>query len=335
MHDPRHFTRLANLTVLPSTLSRFSDASVVKAALQRRSFELYGYTGPHRPPPPMPDPYPTDWSEPVLPPDLDKTIAKMRRSRLANPMYSAPRVPSPDTEFPLMGGTNAEDRRWHRAELLEFLLASQIMPKHAPARDLDAEFWKSARGDRRTIPMFVRWVVGHAHFPPPSIVAAEPVPFPLARRVRPDTRERPHQLDHGVWLVNNTPAARALLLSIGQPVTGTVEGANADHAWPNAAYTAGHYAHLAGLVLVPLSFSSLVDAAPLRALIQRHIFERTGYCGPQGQSPPKSEFTPRNWPELVTLSPAQKMRIVARLRHWRLYRPGYFPESAPSSRFAA
>ena len=308
VHDPRHYTRLANLVTLPATLARFSDSAPVGTALKRRAFELYGYTGPRRKAPPKPAAYPDDWSDPVAPANLEKTIAKMRKARDLNPMYYAPNVPSPD-------GVEAGGQT--------------IMPKHAPARDLDAEFWQAARRDRRTVPMFVRWVVENASFAPPSIVKAQPLPFPLARRVRPNTTEQRGRLQDGEWLVNNTPASRALLLAIGRPVTGAVEGATTNHIWDGAAYSPAHYSHLAGLVLVPLCFSSLVDAPPIRGLLQRHTYERTGYCGPPGTPPPPSSLMPTRWPELVHLSPAQEAHIVARLHRWRLTRPGYFPRSAP------
>src|SRR5207249_2199001 len=46
VHNPRHFSRLSNLTTLPTSLYRLADTAPVLEALRFRSFELYGYRGP-------------------------------------------------------------------------------------------------------------------------------------------------------------------------------------------------------------------------------------------------------------------------------------------------
>jgi len=82
---------------------------------------------------------------------------------------------------------------------------------------------------------------------------------------------------------------------------------------------------LGGLVLVPEACSSLVDAPAMRRLLQRRLYERTGYTGPDGAVPPPSPLAPDGWPELGGLTPVAEDRIIAKLQRFARERPGYYP----------
>jgi hypothetical protein len=61
VHDPRHFTNLANLTAFPKALSSLSEWEPVQAVLKYHSFQLYRYKGPTRQAPRRPRYYPRVW----------------------------------------------------------------------------------------------------------------------------------------------------------------------------------------------------------------------------------------------------------------------------------
>ena len=68
--DPRCHTSLANLTLVPRALAGLTDHdAAVGAALRRRSYDLYGWTPPGLPPPPVPAVYPppAGWRAPIEP----------------------------------------------------------------------------------------------------------------------------------------------------------------------------------------------------------------------------------------------------------------------------
>ncbi len=90
-----------------------------------------------------------------------------------------------------------------------------------------------------------------------------------------------------------------------------------------------HNAHLGGLVLLPLSLSSLADAPLVRAILQRRLFERTGYTGPHRVEPPRSAWTPKPWPETVVLSVAVEGHVISRLKSYRRTRPQYYQKWRP------
>lgn len=97
----------------------------------------------------------------------------------------------------------------------------------------------------------------------------------LARRAHLRKGEKSGQIVDGITRITNTAAIRSILMAVGKPIA-TTRGANADHAWADAPYDPAHFTPLAGIVLVPMALSSLVDATPIRALLHRHIYERCG-----------------------------------------------------------
>jgi hypothetical protein len=289
--NPRHFTHLGNLVIVPRTLAAFTDWGNVEAVLQRRSFDLSGYRGPPRRPPPEPPHYPRSWSAPWEPADLARTVAELRRLRAERPTWVRAKRPPPAVRPP------------------------------EGARSLDDEFWASVGGT--TTSMFARWVVRHGQFAPASVVAAVPNPFPRCRRIHFGSGERQRDFKDGVFLATNTAAADALFVAIGERLRSTL-GGNVNHPWREAPYLPAHFCHLGGLVLVPGAMSSLVDAEPLRALLKRQMFERTGYGGPRGEEPDRSALMPRKWPETVHLSSEQEARALRMLERYRKERPGYY-----------
>jgi hypothetical protein len=65
-YDARYHTVLANLVLLPSPLAGLSDHDPeIQAALQFRSYELYGWHPKECAPPLHPDFYPVSWAEPM------------------------------------------------------------------------------------------------------------------------------------------------------------------------------------------------------------------------------------------------------------------------------
>lgn len=64
-YDERYHTCIANLVILPSALASLSDYDPqVRAALQFRSWELYGWHPHDRERPLRPESYPRNWREP-------------------------------------------------------------------------------------------------------------------------------------------------------------------------------------------------------------------------------------------------------------------------------
>src|SRR6185295_2944058 len=63
--DPKHFTNIANLFIIPTTLASFTEWGPILAALQWRAFELYGYSGPPGRRPARPDRLPRTWRAPA------------------------------------------------------------------------------------------------------------------------------------------------------------------------------------------------------------------------------------------------------------------------------
>lgn len=65
-YDPRCYTVLANLVLLPAPLAGLSDHDPgIQATLQFRSFELYGWLPGGCNPPPRPSCYPSSWADPM------------------------------------------------------------------------------------------------------------------------------------------------------------------------------------------------------------------------------------------------------------------------------
>lgn len=319
-----HFTRLANLAVLPATLASFTDWAPAAAALQRRSFELFGYPGPRRHTPPRPAHYPERWAAPLAPDDLPGTLRRLHWLHDHRPTY-APRPAR--AKAPALAGFSALDRRWAPPELLPDLEPTSATSKNRGARDLERDLWLACERDPGTLRLFVGWLTRHSYFAPPAIVRAIPNPFPTCRRISPATHERPKTVIRGITLTTNSPAADALLVSIGRPFRQT-RGGNVDHVWPDAPQLPAHFCHLGGLALVPKALSTFVDAAPIRALLQRELFERTGYAGPDGRPPPKPAVSPREWPEIVVLTEFETARAIRQLLHYRAQRPGYYRRGA-------
>ncbi len=330
-YDPQHFTRLSNLTAVSHSLWRFTDFAPVEAALQRRAFELYRYKGTSGNVPPRPLFYPDDWSGPLSPDDPARTVRALKRLRAEHPgfwQYTPRRLP-PSARF-APSVAPASPLRWLSAEEREGLSGPAPLSVLPGARNLEAEFWREAHRFGRTTAFLVGLVVRHAYFAPPRVVALVANPFPLARRVLPYSNEKPRQVVDGVTLTTNMAAADALTAALGRAIH-SVRGGNVDHVWVGAPVLPAHFCHLGGLVLVPFAFASLVDAPPIRGLLARHLYERTGYAGPSRKAPPPSRLVPRDWPETVNLTRAQEDAAIAKLMRMRATRPGYYP-AKPSAR---
>ncbi len=319
--DPRHFTRLANLVLVPRTLWRFTDWEPVEALLQRRSFELSGYQGPGKRPRPEPAAYPGEWAEPLGPEDPDVVIARLRHLRSANPLFK--KLPGGATPRLRLPPPRPRDGRWASEDARPGFEPPVVGVKRAGARDLDAEAWAVWRSQRGTTAAFQAWVVRHAYFADRRVAAAVENPFPQCRRMRVGAGERQGQVVDGLTLTSNTPAADSLLVAIQKPIR-TSLGGNVNHAWRDAPQLPAHFCNIRGLVLVPAALASLVDAEPIRALLKRQLFERTGYTGPQGRVPPKPAPFPREWPETIVLTVRQEDRAIRMLERYRRERPGYY-----------
>jgi hypothetical protein len=91
VQDPQHFTRLANLLVLPKSLASLSDSDVgpVRDILRYRTYKLYGYRGPDRKRPPRPAYYPKVWaqSSELDPQTESRVLTKLRRWKKERPWY--------------------------------------------------------------------------------------------------------------------------------------------------------------------------------------------------------------------------------------------------------
>ncbi len=298
--DPRHFTRLSNLVAVPASLGAFTEAPPVLAALKRRAFELYGYRGPHRRTPPIPPGRPAAWAPPgLLRAALRRqTVGRLRHWRATRPMYSTP---------------------GHSQGLR--LMAP--VRKLNDARDLEADFWRAVTATPAALAALVSFFVRHARFAPPSIAAAVPNPFPLTRRARPWRREVPGTIVGGIGLEFGQAPGMAMLVAVGLPASRTV-GEVVDHPWQGAAFLPAHNCRLAGLVLLPRSLGTLADSAPMRALLQRRLFERSGYAGPAGRKPPRPPSYPGAWPETVHLTPAREAHAIKILRRNLRERPQYY-----------
>jgi len=74
----------------------------------------------------------------------------------------------------------------------------------------------------------------------------------------------------------------------------------------------------------------LVDAPPIRGLLQRRLFERTEYRGPQGRTPAPSALMPRRWPIRLRLGHGAQEIVIAKLRRLLRERPAYYPGVAPA-----
>jgi hypothetical protein len=93
-YDARYHTVIANLVLLPRALASFSDHDPeVQAALQYRSFELYGWHPDDTPVPHRPDDYPMQWRSPEPDPGAP-TMSTARPNGIGNhPAPSPARAP--------------------------------------------------------------------------------------------------------------------------------------------------------------------------------------------------------------------------------------------------
>jgi hypothetical protein len=285
---PAHFSRLSNLFVIPSPLAAFTEWEPVLAALKWRAFELYGYRGPLLRRPQRPPLLPSSWSSPVPLPaaHLRAIITRLRKTRATRPMFSRLKAAPPP----------------------------EAVAAPPAVRDLAAEFIADLEAQLPLLRTVLSWVVRHSYFAPVRVEAA--CPHPLTHHRRPHRGERLGRRSDGTVLVTNTAAARVLLVSLGTN-SNLVRRAVADHIYPDAPYLPAHFAHLGGLVLLPQALSSIADAPPIRAILQRHSFERTGYKGPAGREPPRPAWMPNSWPENRTLTRAQEDRAIKLLRGHR------------------
>jgi hypothetical protein len=319
--DPRHFTRLANLAVVPRTLWRFTDWGPVQENLQRRSFELCGFAGPRGKKPARPGDYPDAWLEPVVANDPEAVVKYLRRLRATSPRFKELPGSLPPRSVPPDLARTAQ--RWAPAEWLPNFEAQGERYKRPGARDLDREAWGQWAAEGRTLAAFRSWIVRHSYFANLHVARVIDNPFPKCRRLKLGAGERAGRVVDGITLASNTAAADSLLLAIQKPIR-TSLGGNVNHAWQNAPQLPAHFCNIRGLVLVPAALSSMVDAQPLRAMLKRQLFERTGYTGPEGERPPKPSGFPHRWPETMELTGAQVERAIRMLERYRRERPGYY-----------
>ncbi|HKZ58747.1 MAG TPA: hypothetical protein VJ547_02710 [Candidatus Thermoplasmatota archaeon] len=322
-YSPRHFTNLANLFIVPRALASFTEWGPVLAALQWHAFELYGYSGPPDKARRRPPRLPRRWRAPTRlgPPGLARVIAKLREARRERPMYSQPRAPLFGTAAEAAFAVSEDIPWWAAAALLRPVGLPRVRPPGL--LDLEAQLWDELNEKLRLRRLVTAWVVRHAYFAPPAIVEAVPNPFPLTRRFRPTRGEREGTVVDGVTMCVNKPARAALIVALARSIPRT-RGALVDHLWAEAVFLPTHFAHLGGLVIVPRALGTLVDAEPIRAILQRRTFERTGYAGPSGSKPPRPSDMPDPWPENRLLSPKQLDRAVFRLSRYRREIPGFY-----------
>jgi hypothetical protein len=288
---PLHFTRLANLFVVPAPLATLTEWEPVLTALKWRAFELFGYRGPSNQTPVRPPMLPSSWQGPtqLSATRLAAVLGKLRVLRKIRPMWYAPtkQNPAPESVLPVR--------------------------KIEHARRLEQEFIAMLDRSPAIRNMLITWIVRHSYFAPLGVVKAIPNPAPWARRDRRWRKEKPGDRDGKVIIRSNNLPKRAILVALGAPVTHT-HGAVVDHAWKDAPFLEAHFCALGGLVLVPQAFSSIVDLDPIRAVLQRHMFERTGYTGPPGTPPPLPAWMPAEWPENRQLSRAQEIHAIKMLK---------------------
>lgn len=58
---PKHYTNLANITVVPKSLASLTECFPVQEVLKWHSYKLFGYKGPEGKAPVKPSYYPADW----------------------------------------------------------------------------------------------------------------------------------------------------------------------------------------------------------------------------------------------------------------------------------
>lgn len=323
--DPRHFTRLANLVVVPRTLWRFTDWGPVQGILQFRSFDLSGFAGPRGSAAAQPEAYPDAWREPETPSDPLAVVQYLRQLRASSPLFK--KLPGSATPRSTLPSLRPGEQRWSPADWMPNFEPYPPAIKRPDARDLDAEAWNVWRTDRKFLGAFRAWIVRHSYFADRRVTSIVENPFPACRRLRLGKKERRGEVVEGITLASNTAAADALLVAIQKPIR-TSLGGNVNHAWRDAPQLPAHFCNLRGLVLVPAALASLVDAEPINAMLKRRLFERTGYAGPDGRTPPKPTGFPDEWPETVELTRRQQERAIRMLERYRRERPGYYRRSA-------
>jgi hypothetical protein len=328
---PQHFTRLSNLIVVPSPLAAFTEWGPVLSSLQRRSFELYRYTGPERRTPERPSLMPARWASPIaLAKDrrlaVVSTLEHLRRSR---PTWANQRHPLA-SRFGRDASRQAflgEAPAW-RAERDGYASSPALWHHVKNPRQLDEEFWKAIDAAPILRRVLVSWFVRHAFLASPEVVRILPNPFPATRRLRLSKREKVGQIVDGITLGTSTPAATALMVAIGATLSKT-RGGSVDHAWRRAAYLPAHNCHLGGLVLLPQALGSMADAEPMGGILRRHLFELHGYKGPFNQEPRLPEWMPEAWPLNRPLSPDQEAKAIATLKRYLRERPQYYRKWKP------
>jgi len=103
VHDPNHFTNLANLTGFPKSLQSLSEWGPVAAVLKYHSFKMYGYKGPREIQPPEPDYYPVHWHNQLeLPPETTKRVVMRLEEQRTNrsQFHAAQGIELPRTSEP-------------------------------------------------------------------------------------------------------------------------------------------------------------------------------------------------------------------------------------------
>lgn len=327
--SPQHFTNIANLFIVPTTLASFTEWGPVLAALQWRAFELYGYSGPAKTRPAPPAFLPRKWRAPSrLGVALLKGVTlKLLTARRERPMYIQPRrgiADAPDERAFLLrtGLPWWQVAAWTRE-------AKRPRPALADGWiDLEQQFWFELHDNPEIMRLFQSWIVRHAYFAPPSVVAAVPNPFPKTRRFHPTHGEKEGDIVNGITMCINKPARAALIVALGHSIPGT-RGALVNHIWADAPFLPEHFAHIGGLAIVPLALGSVVDADPIRVMLQRRAFERTGYAGPTGREPRRPRGYPWQWPENIELSPKLEARAIAKLERYRREIPGFYRKWRP------
>jgi len=107
-YDTRYHTAIANLVLMPSAIASLSDYDPeVQAALQYRSYELYGWHPAEVMPPVRPASYPTNWSEPFPPP------TGILKSEHAGPWSLSSANGKDHTKYSFQGETFGKNRLVH------------------------------------------------------------------------------------------------------------------------------------------------------------------------------------------------------------------------------